>query len=303
MKAAVAGIPGAWSSERLAASLRMEGFDEAFVFSPADTLHSLATASVATASVAGTSVAAGRVTLGERDLSLLDAIVVKKLPQSSAWSRLHLHALRALEGAGVRVFSRPDVIDIAMDRYRMTMVLAAAGLPVPQSIATHSPEAMRAAVLALGDVVVKPVYTSKGRGMFRADPAQIARVVDGLDATQPYIVQRFVASPGRDIGATVIGGRFVGAFYRVARDGEWMTTTAQGGRYRPCDLDDAGVALAERAAAAFGLDYTVVDLVEHDGGFLIYEVSAFGGFRGLLEATGVDPSVAYARYVVSEARR
>ena len=45
---------------------------------------------------------------------------------------------------------------------------------------------------------------------------------------------------------------------------------------------------------AFGLDYTVVDLVEQGDDFLIYEVSAFGGFRGLLEASGVDAAAAYA---------
>lgn len=289
MRAAVAGIPGAWSSERLAESLRGEGC-EAFVFSPSSVLHDLTT---------------GSVTSGERDLASLDAIVVKKLPQSSASSRLHLHALRALEASGVRIFSRPDVIDVAMDRYRMTMTLMAAGLPLPAAFASHSADSMRSAVWQLGDAVVKPVYTSKGRGMFRANAATLSAASADVDVAQPYIVQRFVPSPGRDIGATVIGGRFAGAFYRIASAGEWMTTTAQGGRYAPCGLDDRGIALAEQAAAAFGLDYTVVDLVEdaNDGGYLIYEVSAFGGFRGLLEATGTDPSVAYAQYIVAEMRR
>ena len=88
------------------------------------------------------------------------------------------------------------------------------------------------------------------------------------------------------------------------------------GQDRPlsdAEVDDLGVrpalssitvrlapSLAEVAARTFGLDYTVVDLVECDGGFLIYEVSAFGGFRCLMEGTGVDPSVAYAAHVVNE---
>jgi ribosomal protein S6--L-glutamate ligase len=95
----------------------------------------------------------------------------------------------------------------------------------------------------------------------------------------------------------VIDGKYVGAFYRVAREGEWATTTHQGGTYAACELSPAGRSIAERAARLFSLDYTVVDLVEQGDGFLVYEVSAFGGFRGLLEATGVDPSVAYARHV------
>jgi ribosomal protein S6--L-glutamate ligase len=286
LRVAVAGIPGAWSTERMAESLRARGVD-ASTFSAGDLVHDLTS---------------GRVELHGEDLSRVDGIVVKKLAdQSSPWGRLRLHALRVLESRGVRIFSRPDVIDVAMDRYRMTVEMAAAGLPVPATISAETEGGLRDAIARLGDSVVKPVYTSKGRGMIRVD-ADGAAILDGaLDADgQRYLVQQFVRAPGRDIGATVSGGAFVGAFYRVAADGAWMTTTSQGGRYERCELSAEGIELAERAAQLFRLDYTVVDLVEQERGFLIYEVSAFGGFRGLLEATGVDPSVAYAEHVVRE---
>ncbi len=284
MKVAVAGIPGAWSSELLASSLREAGV-ESFVFSLGEVIHDLAT---------------GWVDLNGRDLRDLTGVVVKKLgDQSSAASRLRLHPLRALEAAGVQVFSRPDVIDRAMDRYRMTMALAEHGIPVPQTIGVQDAAALSRAIGGVGDAVVKPVYTSKGRGMIRVRAGQAAP--EGLNG-DPYLVQKFVQAPGRDIGATVIGGRFVGAFYRMAREGEWMTTTAAGGRYAPCELNARGVEYAERAARAFGLEYTVVDLVEHEGDFLVYEVSAFGGFRGLVEASGIDVAAMYARHIVTSLR-
>jgi len=286
VRVAVAGIPGAWSTEHMADALRARGVDS-FTFSPGDLVHDLTT---------------GRVTLAGADLSSLDGIVVKKLArQDSAWGRLRLHALRALEQAAVRVFSRADVIDRAMDRYRMTMELAAAGLPMPVTISAESADGLSEAAAGLGDAVVKPIYTSKGRGMVRFRGGAPANGDEALDAdAQRYLVQQFVHAPGRDIGATVIGGRFVGAFYRVAAEGEWMTTTNQGGRYAPCELSSSGIELAERAARVFGLDYTVVDLVEHEGGFMMYEVSAFGGFRGLLDASGIDPAPAYAEHIIRE---
>jgi ribosomal protein S6--L-glutamate ligase len=284
MKLAVAGIPGAWSSERMAQALAELGH-EAFVFPTSALMHDLAT---------------GAVTAGEADLGTVDAVVVKKLgAQADAALRLRLHALRALEARGIRAFNRADVIDVAMDRYRMTMVLAAAGLPLPRTIAVHSAEALPGAVAALGDCVVKPVYTSKGRGMLRVQSAADLGALDA-DAASCWIAQQFVDAPGRDIGATVIGGKFAGAFYRVARAGEWMTTTDAGGRYEPCELSPVGIGYAERAAQAFGLDYTVVDLVEQAGDFLLYEVSAFGGFRGLREACGVDAASLYAAHVARE---
>jgi ribosomal protein S6--L-glutamate ligase len=283
MRVAVAGIPGAWSSEQLASSLRDLGA-ESFVRSLGETVHDLTT---------------GAVTAGDIDMREMDGVVVKKLgDQSNAWSRLRLHALRALEHVGVRVFSPADVIDIAMDRYRMMMALAEAGLPIPGTLAAESEGGLRAAVAAFKDCVIKPVYTSKGRGMLRlkADEPWPNALVGQTD--QRYLVQQYVEAPGRDIGATVIGGRFAGAFYRVAKAGAWMTTTSAGGHYAPCELSTRGIEYAERAARAFGLDYTVVDLVEQDDDFLLYEVSAFGGFRGLKEASDIDSAALYARHIM-----
>jgi tetrahydromethanopterin:alpha-L-glutamate ligase len=285
VKIAVAGIEGAWSSEHLAERLRSRGVDS-FVFSLGDTIHDLVS---------------GQVTWRDKDLRDLDAVIVKKLgSQSNAAARLRLHALRSIEGAGARIFSPVETIDRAMDRYRMTMMLAGAGLPVPATLAAESGAALEEAARRMDRAIVKPIYTSKGRGMVMVD-SQAGAGLDSLPAAddqQHYLVQRFVESPGRDVGATVIGGNFVGAFYRVAREGEWMTTTAAGGVYAPCELSSKGIEYAERAARAFALDYTVVDLVEQDDDFLIYEVSAFGGFRGLLEASGVDAADAYADYIL-----
>jgi ribosomal protein S6--L-glutamate ligase len=126
--------------------------------------------------------------------------------------------------------------------------------------------------------------------------------VDWDDDTGRWLAQKFVVAPGRDIGACVLGGEFVGAFYRVAADGEWMTTTSSGGRYAHCELSADGQAIAISAASLFNLDYTVVDLVEGEGGYQLYEVSAFGGFSGLRAACQLDVARLYAQYVRRELR-
>jgi ribosomal protein S6--L-glutamate ligase len=54
-----------------------------------------------------------------------------------------------------------------------------------------------------------------------------------------------------------------------------------------------------RAAKHFGLIFTGVDLIESpDGGFVVLEVSAFGGFRGLLDACGIDAAGALAQVLL-----
>jgi ribosomal protein S6--L-glutamate ligase len=269
----------------MAAALNNAGA-ESFVFSLGDCLHDLST---------------GSVTLGKQDLGNLNGIIVKKLaPQDSPVARLRLHMLRALEQRGVRIFSPADVIEGAMDRYGMNARLAAADLPLPETIAFEGADGLRCAIEALGDAVVKPVYTSKGRGMFRTRAGEPLPTEDWDDERGRWLAQRFVQSPGRDIGACVLGGEYVGAFYRVAPEGAWMTTTASGGRYAACQLDTKGQEIAMRAAKLFNLDYTVVDLVENDGSYLLYEVSAFGGFSGLWAADQLDVAALYANYIVKE---
>jgi ribosomal protein S6--L-glutamate ligase len=285
LKVAVAGVPGAWSSERMADGLRDAGVDS-FVFSIGDCLHDLNS---------------GEVWLDGRELGDLDGIIVKKLAgQDDPAARLRLHLLRALEDRGVRVFSATAVIDQVMDRYAMNQKLVGAGLPLPHTFSIESTAALRRAMSQLGSAVVKPVYTSKGRGMFRLDASDDLDddEIDLAEGQGRMLVQRFVEAPGRDIGACVLGGEYVGSFYRVAKEGQWMTTTAVGGRYAHCDLSAKGIEIALAAARLFGLDYTVVDLVETgDEGFSLYEVSAFGGFTGLWRSAELDVASLYARYI------
>jgi ribosomal protein S6--L-glutamate ligase len=115
-------------------------------------------------------------------------------------------------------------------------------------------------------------------------------------------LQEFVPAAGRDAAIAVLGGRVIGAYYRVAGSGEWQTTTAAGGHYEPFSPNEAAADLALRAAAVFGLDFTTVDMVETDGGWLIYEVSAFGGFSGLRKALGIDAATLYAQHVLERLR-
>jgi tetrahydromethanopterin:alpha-L-glutamate ligase len=286
MRVAVAGIPGAWSTERMEQALR--GADvETFMFRLADCTFSLAE---------------GTVLLGDRDLGMLDGVVAKKLGRSeeaAAPSRVQL--LQQLEYRGVRVFSPADGIREVNDRYQMTQRLAQAGLPLPRTVVTEGVEAATDVVEDWGRVVVKPLYTSKARGMLllaREDAYRLKLRQWQREWRTPFYLQEYVPHPGRDIGVAVLGGEVLGAYYRVAHPGAWLTTTSAKGHYEPCPLNQEMERLAGAAADLFGLDFTIVDLVEARGGYLIYEVSAFGGFAGLWETHGIDAAKLYAEHVV-----
>lgn len=289
LRIAVVGRPGGWSTERLAAALAGGGAEPVIVDLAECSVH----------------LPDRRLFHRGRPLEGLAGAVVKKIGDTAdGWVvQERINLLHHLAASGVPVLSGPDRLATAVNRYRMTVELARAGLPVPDTVVTEDIGEAEAAVERFGSAVVKPLFTSKGRGMQRVDVTLdlktffTGRLREGLG---PFYLQRFVKHPGRDLGVAVLDGEYLGAYWRVARDDQWMTTILSGGRYEPADPPPAAVRIAEEAARHFGLVFTGVDLMETPAGdFTVLEVSAFGGFRGLLDACGIDA----APLLASAARR
>jgi ribosomal protein S6--L-glutamate ligase len=286
---AVVGIPGAWSSERLKEAFLKEGA-EAFLV-PYDAIAA--------------SLPSLKVRLGSEDALSVDAVVVKKLGDSSDITLTERVAqLKAIQSMGTPVFSPPEAIEAAIDRMRMTLHLALAGVPMPRTLITERAEDVLNFLREVQEVVVKPLFTSKARGMIRVGLGKPEAEKGALEAWKQthgpfFYAQEFIPAKGmRDIGVMFLGGEFLKAYARVAREGSWKTTTAEGGYYEPYDLPGSAFEIAKQAERVFGLSYAGVDLVEGPDGFLVYEVSAFGGFRGLHEAYGLDAARLFAGYVL-----
>jgi ribosomal protein S6--L-glutamate ligase len=285
VRVAVVGHPGAWSTERLAAALRDEGAGPSVVDLARCTLE----------------LPGPGLCVDGRRLAPFDGAVVKKVGTAAdGWNLgARINLLRALERSGVPVVSAPERLAVAADRYRMTLELAHAGLPMPDTVVTDDADEAAAAVRRLGTAVLKPLFTSKGRGMQRLTagddlPTILAR--HHADHGVPFYLQRFIPHPGRDLGVAVLAGRCLGAYWRVAAPDRWMTTILSGGRYAPAEPPAEVIAIAERAARHFDLLFTGVDLMETpEGGWVVLEVSAFGGFRGLSTALGLDAAPLVAR--------
>jgi len=292
MNLAVVGQPGAWSTERLADALRAAG----------------AKAEVVDLAACSLRLPDRRLFHRGQPIEGLDGAVVKKLGDTAdGWAvQERIGMLRHLEASGVPVLSAPDHLHVAVNRYRMTCELVRAGLPVPPTTVTEDIDEAAAAVAGLGTAVIKPLFTSKGRGMRRLEPTRDLR--SELEAHRdsglgPFYLQRFVKHPGRDLGVAVLDGRCIGAYWRVAAGEQWMTTILSGGRYEKAEIAPEIADMAVAAARHFGLAFTGVDLIEDsDGRFSVLEVSAFGGFRGLLNGCGVDAAPMLAELVLRRFR-
>ncbi|HLT38760.1 MAG TPA: GAK system ATP-grasp enzyme [Enhygromyxa sp.] len=243
------------------------------------------------------------------DLAELDAVIVKKIAVDYSPDALdRVEVLRMLEGLGVRVFSRPDAMFSLIDRLSCTVKLRLGEIPMPATVVTESVDEALATVQRFGALVAKPLYTSKARGMKVLD----ARLGDWatlepelrtqLEAfardNRVMYLQQLIDHPGRDLGVVFLGGQYLATYARVS-GGSWSTSTSEGGKYQPHQPSAEVIELARRAQALFELDFTCVDVVETRDGPRVFEVSAFGGFRGLLDACNVDAAACYVDHVLA----
>jgi ribosomal protein S6--L-glutamate ligase len=248
----------------------------------------------------------GRLLYHDQDLTQLDALVVKKISEVYSPHLLdRLEMLRALQRAGVRVFSKVERIIRLIDRLSCTLSLYNAGVPMPPTRVTESPIIAAEAVNDFGSAVFKPLYSTKARGMTvidaGQDPGQIGAQIEAFRGENPVMyIQKRLTLPGQDLGLVFLDGDYLGSYARVGKAGAWNTTIRSGGHYQGYQADETLVALARKAQGIFGLDFTTVDVALTEQGPVVFEVSAFGGFRGAQEGIGIDVPARYVAYILEE---
>lgn len=292
LRIGVIGIPGAWSTEALADAVEQRtGFRLVIDMGRVQL-----------------DLGAGRLRFGEHDLCDLDGLIVKKISAVYSPNTLdRLEMLRVAEHAGVRVFSGAENMLRLIDRLSCTVTLRGAGIPMPDTLVTEDVDGALGAVRRFGQAVFKPLFSTKARGMVVLDadePEQRARTaIEDFHADNPMMyIQRKVDLSGRDLGVVFLGGEYLCTYARVSEGDAWNTTIHSGGRYAAYSPSQEIIDLATRAQAPFGMDYTTVDVAETADGPIVFEVSAFGGFRGALEGAGVDAAASYVEYVVERLR-
>jgi len=242
------------------------------------------------------------------DLCRLDGLIVKKISAEYSPATLdRLELLRVAEHAGVKVFSGATNMLRLIDRLSCTVTLRTAGIPMPDTRVTEDPDAAMHAVREFGSAVFKPLFSTKARGMsiIDADQSEVAlkTAVRDFQRNNPMMyIQRKVDLSGRDLGMVFLGGKYLGTYARVSQDDAWNTTIHSGGRYEAYAPPDEIIDLGYRAQAPFDMDFTTVDVAETGDGPIVFEVSAFGGFRGALEGAGLDAAGSYTDYVIAKLR-
>jgi ribosomal protein S6--L-glutamate ligase len=154
-----------------------------------------------------------------------------------------------------------------------------------------------------GDVVLKPLFGSEGRGITRLNDEALAlrafKMLAQLGAV--LYLQEFIQHEGCDLRLLVIGEHFLAMKRRNALD--WRTNLSRGAKAEAFEPGDALIDMAHRAAAAVGAPLAGVDLLPgRDGQLYCLEVNAVPGWKGLAKAHQVDVAALVLEYVATQVR-
>jgi len=224
------------------------------------------------------------------DLAGCDAVLVRTMPPGSLEQVVfRMDALAQLEAAGVVVLNPPKAVEAAVDKYLTTARLARAGLLSPRTIACQTSDDAMAAFAGLGgDVVVKPLFGSEGRGITRLNDEALAlrafKMLAGLGAV--LYVQEFIPHEGYDCRLLVLGDDI---YAMRRRSHDWRTNVSRGATTEAFTPDAHLCDLARRAAAAIGAPLAGIDLLPgRDGQLYVLEVNAVPGWKALAKTLNVD---------------
>jgi RimK family alpha-L-glutamate ligase len=232
----------------------------------------------------------------------IDAMITRPIGRGSLEEILfRMNLLHRLERLGLLIINPPLAIERSVDKYNSLTLFHENGLPVPRTAVTEShDEALECFHELGGDVVVKPLFGSRGVGAARInDPDIAARIFRTISFHHGVLyLQQFVNHGGSDIRAFVIGNQVVAAMRRVSAN--WKTNVSLGAKPVPLNLSEELEKLAIKAAKVIGCKVTGVDLIEGPDGPVLIELNSQPGWRGLQSVTKINIADEIISYILSE---
>ncbi len=234
----------------------------------------------------------------------LCALIIRPIGRGSLEEIIfRMDLLHRLERLGMLIINPPLSIERSVDKYYALALLEEHGLPVPRTAVTENPDEALKCFYELGeDVVVKPLFGSRGVGSTRvSDPEVATRVFRAVSFHHGVLyIQEFIPHGNSDIRALVLGDRVVASMRRVADD--WKTNVSLGAKPVALKLDKEMKNLAVKAAKVIGCRVAGVDILEGPEGPLIVELNSQPGWRGLQSVTTINIADEIIQYVLSELR-
>lgn len=224
---------------------------------------------------------------------------------------------RSLTQLGIMILRQFDMMKIpstlsmqglltARNKYLALQALHLAGIKIPESVLIASRNRREEPTEYLGPpLVMKLLSGTQGIGvMLVRDVKEAGPIIDTLsELDQMICLQKYLPNPGEDIRVFVTGGEVVGAMKRIAAAHEWRSNIHIGGQGIAHTPSASEAEIAIKASEAVGVEIAGVDLITVENQPYVIEVNASPGFRGLLNATGINAGEKIAEYALTKAKK
>lgn len=210
---------------------------------------------------------------------------------------------KTMELSGLKLFNSANAIALADDKMETALKLAAAGIPIPDTIPAptcfpgckRNPASAEQAARILGwPLVIKENKGSFGAQVYLANNKQEAERILNHIGEHDCQFQRFIRdSSGRDLRVTVVGGKAICAMERhSASKQEFRSNIGAGGTASARAITPLEEKLAVEAANTLGLDFAGVDILmgKTDEERYVCEVNSNPQLQSTIDTCGINPA-------------
>lgn len=210
---------------------------------------------------------------------------------------------RAFELLGIPMINSAECMEISTNKMLASLLLKQNNIPTPETIVCEDEKKAMNAFYTLGeDVIVKPMYGSKGTGVTRVNNEGFAEYFfyNLARMDEPFYIQKYIEHYNKDIRAFVIGDQVVASMERIGTG--WKTNIAKGAVGRAIKLDDEATELAIKSVKISKGEIMGVDLMKTEDKYYVIEVNAVPGINGIQEATRLDIAGMMADYIIKRCK-
>ena len=194
----------------------------------------------------------------------------------------HLDILHYLELYNVCVYNNTLCIEKSVDKIRTSSILKANNIPTPKTYITSNIKDLNKFKKKFfkKKCVSKPIFGSQGKGLEILDENNIHPNYESLNNV--YYLQEYLDHPEKkyiDWRLFVIKNKVIASMVREGKT--WINNVANGAS---CKFFNPSIEMEEmaiKASNALNMDYSGVDIMLSDSGYMVTEVNSIPAWKGL----------------------
>ncbi|MCC6142581.1 MAG: ATP-grasp domain-containing protein [Candidatus Hydrogenedentes bacterium] len=199
--------------------------------------------------------------------------------------------IRLLALRGTRLVNSLEANALHSQKPLQLALLHRAGVPVPRSLATNDPAAVRGFARTLKRVVYKPL--SGGAEVLELSAEDLTEARLGSLATAPVLFQEYIA--GLAVRAYVLGRKVLGAAAIEAATLDYRADEAAA--LRPVKLTAEERSVMIRSATASGMHFAGIDFIRQTKGISVLDINPSPMFAVFEGRTGIDIAGPLAKWM------